>query len=292
MSISTTSGRSCAASVTAASPSAASPVHGDVGRVSRILRSPTRTSSWSSAMRTESSDRERTLHNEAAARGRGSRRSVRRRAPRARAYPRVRAHLRARPTRRAPSSAISSSIESTPYRTPTLAWAPSACLSAFVSASCTIRYAGKVDADREARIARPRCAARPTARPLAAARRAPARHRAPAEVSTAPSLPAQHSKQAVASRSRRCDRSARPSASTSRVLDGSGAPSSSTLRSAPAWTTIIETWWAITSCISRAIRVRSATTASRAARSRSRSANRSDVRGRRRHGARTASPQP
>ena len=57
--------------------------------------------------------------------------------------------------------------------------------------------------------------------------------------------------------------------STSRV---EAFASPSTRRSAPAWRTIIETWWAITSCSSRAIRARSSTTASRAATSRSRSA--------------------
>ena len=57
--------------------------------------------------------------------------------------------------------------------------------------------------------------------------------------------------------------------STSRV---EACSSSRTRRSAPAWTTIIETLWAITSCSSRAIRARSSTTASRAATSRSRSA--------------------
>ena len=58
--------------------------------------------------------------------------------------------------------------------------------------------------------------------------------------------------------------------STSRVAPLSG---SSTRRSAPAWTTIIETLCAIASCSSRAMRARSSTTASRAATSRSRSAS-------------------
>ena len=58
--------------------------------------------------------------------------------------------------------------------------------------------------------------------------------------------------------------------STSRV---DAFASSSVRRSAPACTTITETWWAITSCSSRAIRARSSTTASRAATSRSRSAS-------------------
>ena len=45
-----------------------------------------------------------------------------------------------------------------------------------------------------------------------------------------------------------------------------------TIRAAPAWTPIMLTWWATTSCSSRAIRTRSSKTARRALASRSRSA--------------------
>ena len=52
MSISTTSGRNRRASETASSPSPASPTMSVSGSASRILRRPTRTRAWSSAIRT------------------------------------------------------------------------------------------------------------------------------------------------------------------------------------------------------------------------------------------------
>ena len=52
MSISTTSGRVRRASATASCPSLASPTTAVSGSFSRILRSPTRTSAWSSAIST------------------------------------------------------------------------------------------------------------------------------------------------------------------------------------------------------------------------------------------------
>ena len=76
----------------------------------------------------------------------------------------------------------------------------------------------------------------------------------------------------AASRSARCVPIRSIVVSTSRVDSFAG---SSTRRSAPACTTIIDTWCAITSCNSRAIRARSSMTASRFASSRSRSARRS-----------------
>ena len=51
-----------------------------------------------------------------------------------------------------------------------------------------------------------------------------------------------------------------------------------TSRAAPAWTPIMLTWWATTSCSSRAIRTRSSNTARRAFSSRSRSAARALLR--------------
>src|SRR5213076_112 len=69
MSISTTSGRSRRASVTASSPSPASPTTVVSGSVSKIFRRPTRTSAWSSAIRT-------VVIGSAAGRARRSRRSA------------------------------------------------------------------------------------------------------------------------------------------------------------------------------------------------------------------------
>ena len=66
---------------------------------------------------------------------------------------------------------------------------------------------------------------------------------------------------------------ARPARSSTAPRRVDSCSASITRRSAPACTTIIETWCAIASCSSRAIRARSSTTASRRARSRSRSAS-------------------
>ena len=243
------------------------------GSISRILRSPTRTRAWSSAIRTRtSSDRQSDADREAAARPRDRHRAGRRRAPPVRA---CRPDRGRRPSPRChPGRRRDLELERVRRR----------------SGRCTrgARIAGvlervrqrllhdpvrrELDARPAARAARRRRRTRPGGRPRAAARPASARRRGPGcGASGSLRVAAQHAEQAahLGERARGPICSIVSSDLAGRACRAAPAPAA---RHRPA-ATIIETWWAITSCSSRAIRARSSTTASRAARSRSRSAS-------------------
>src|SRR3984885_15436046 len=167
-----------------------------------------------------------------------------------------------------PSSWISSSSMSAPYRMLTWARACPACFIVLVSASWTIRKAdssmpaGRLRGSPSMRSS----TGRPASLTWAISVGSCARPGCGRSGSTA-------SLRSIPSSLRISVRALRPTCSivcrTSRV---ELLVPSSTRRSAPARSTIIETLCAITSCSSRATRARSATTASRAATSRSRSA--------------------
>src|ERR1700729_2924475 len=157
-----------------------------------------------------------------------------------------------------PSSTISTSSSSGQYRTRTSARDAAACLRVLVSASCTMRYADTpiIGGNERSSPSTLTTTASSDSLILAASRGSWLRPGCGARSSRSPAC--------RRNPSRRCNS---PTACRLETSIAANAPFaltrslSITTRAAPAWTPIMLTWWATTSCSSRAIRTRSSNTA-------------------------------
>ncbi len=168
------------------------------------------------------------------------------------------------PREETPSFRTATSRRAGAYRRTTSTRVGRACLSAFVSDSCTIRYAGELDSGRERMRRRPpmrSSTGSPASRIRATRALELVRHPAAARAIGSGSVRTQHAQQApqLGDATR-----ARSAGSTAAAAAPARHHASSTSSAAPAWTPIRLTLCARMSCSSRAIRSRScSSTASR-----------------------------